>query len=408
MTLHGMTAALLAGLIVALSTFALQSMTNLDPIFRVISAATLRSSAWTRSAEASKILDDKIRGRSRILVVSLQGHLFFGNVADLTDSLKGTLRNLQRSDQSPFILLLDFTLVVGMDSSAAHAIAKLKDVIHRSYSVEVTIFVTGKHREGFPCAYALSEALTVEDTHETIDFNDVQVNSPKPARARRGSISVTPGSKAMKASQALRAFAKNHVFDDLDAALMLAEDFLVARERPSLLKRSTQDFLEHLDDEHLGEEEEKRLAVRCFENLVPDGKAFETQRAIELLLSKMTREEYAEGSILWKHGEDSDCAKLLVYGALIATVDGTDVREKVKQGTLLGELGLIEGFRRLTTVSCTSEKAIVYSISRREWDEIVKKKPEVARIIDRIAIRYLAQRVQHVSNRIFETRCLPV
>jgi hypothetical protein len=60
----------------------------------------------------------------------------------------------------------------------------------------------------------------------------------------------------MKASQALRAFAKNHVFDDLDAALMLAEDFLVARERPSLLKRSTQDFLEHQADEHLGEEEE--------------------------------------------------------------------------------------------------------------------------------------------------------
>jgi SulP family sulfate permease len=132
MTLHGMTAALLAGLIVALSTFALQSMTNLDPIFRVISAATLRSSAWNRSAEASKILDDKLRGRSRILVVSLQGHLFFGNVADLTDSLKGTLRTLQCSDESPFILLLDFTLVVGMDSSAAHAIAKLKDVIHRN------------------------------------------------------------------------------------------------------------------------------------------------------------------------------------------------------------------------------------------------------------------------------------
>ena len=99
----------------------------------------------------------------------------------MTEFLRKKLRMLQGTDEQPYILILDFSLVVGMDSSAAHAIAKLKDVFHRSYSVEVTIFVTGRHREGFPCAYALSEALTAEDTHSSVDFNDVRTSSPSPA-----------------------------------------------------------------------------------------------------------------------------------------------------------------------------------------------------------------------------------
>lgn len=404
MTLHGMTAALLAGLIVALSTFALQASTLLDPIFRVMSASTLRSSSWNRSAEASDLLDNPGCGRSRILVVQLQGHLFFGNVSDVTEFLKKKLRSLQGSNDEPYILLLDFTLVVGMDSSAAHAIAKLKDVFHRSYSIEVTIFVTGRHRDGFPCAYALSEALTTEDTHETIDFNDVFVASPKPARAPRGSIAIKPGSKSMKASMTLRKFAKNHVFNSLDDALMLAEDILIAREKPGLLKKNS--ALAY-DQDEISIEDEHNSAVKYLESLTPDSKSDGAKRAIQYLISKAVREEYSEGDVIWERGDESNSAKLLLYGKLVAAT-GVDVTENVARGNFLGELGLIEGIRRLSTVKVTSKKAILYSINRAAWDEIVQKKPEAARILDRIAIRYLAQRVQHVSNRIFETRCLPV
>jgi len=406
MTFHGMTAALLAGLMVALATFALQSITLLDPIFRVMSASTLRSSAWNRSMEASNLLDDKRCGRSRILVIQLQGHLFFGNVTAVTDFLKKKLKKLQGTDEQPYLLILDFSLVVGMDSSAAHAIAKLKDVFHRFYSVEVTIFVTGRHREGFPCAYALSEALTTEDAHVSIDFNDVKVSSPAPASAPRGTISVTPGSKSMRASATLRKFAKNHVFNSLDEALMLAEDILIAREKPKLLAKVPS--LEFHDIDDLTLEEEKLLAARYFENLTPDGKRFENTQAISTLLSKATREEYSEGDVLWQQGDESDSAKLLVRGKLVATVKGADVSEDVARGNVLGELGLIEGVRRFSTVKVTSNKAVLYSINRSAWEEIAQKKPEAARILDRIAIRYLAHRVNHVSNRIVETRCLPV
>ena len=78
MTIGGMEAALLAGIICALLTFAIQSVAYPKPIRGSMTAATLRSSEWNRCPRAFEILDSPITGRMRILVVQFQGHLFFG------------------------------------------------------------------------------------------------------------------------------------------------------------------------------------------------------------------------------------------------------------------------------------------------------------------------------------------
>jgi SulP family sulfate permease len=75
MTAFGMTAALIAGIIAALSTYAFQSITYLNPIRTILTAATLRSSSWDRSPQAQAILDDERIGRNKILVIQLQGHV---------------------------------------------------------------------------------------------------------------------------------------------------------------------------------------------------------------------------------------------------------------------------------------------------------------------------------------------
>lgn len=75
MTVYGMTAALIAGIIAALSTYAAQSITHINPIRDMITGATMRSSSWDRSPEAIAILDDEQIGRNRILLIQLQGHV---------------------------------------------------------------------------------------------------------------------------------------------------------------------------------------------------------------------------------------------------------------------------------------------------------------------------------------------
>ena len=86
MTIWGMTAALIAGIIAALSTYAVQSINYHNPIRQILTASTLRSSAWTRCASARQILENNQTGRGRILIFQLQGHvsLIFDTVCTFT------------------------------------------------------------------------------------------------------------------------------------------------------------------------------------------------------------------------------------------------------------------------------------------------------------------------------------
>lgn len=359
------------------------------------------------------ILDSDRTGRSRIMIVQLQGTLFFGNVSALTDAIKQALNERKNRDDEPFIVILDFTLVVGMDSSAAHSVAKLKNIMHRIFNVEVSIFVTGSHRSSFPCDYALAEALAGDDEGNTLDFNDISSpDTSRAARARRGSISVSSGSKSMVASMTLRKFPKNRVCDRMDEALEIAEDILIARESPRLLQNDKLTLLDPLEyeNEELTEEEERKRALKYFENLVVsplDSQVVKTQ--VTLILSRCKRESFVEDQVIWKQGAESDSMKLLVTGRLVAFLEGrSDVSEVVVRGSTVGELGLTQGTNRLTTLVCASERAVVYSLDRESWEKLVRENPTAALVVDQIVIRYLSHRVQHVSNRIVETRCLPI
>jgi SulP family sulfate permease len=412
MTAFGMTAALLAGIITALSTYAVQSITNLNPIFRIMSASTLRtSSSWKRSSAANDILDSNTSGRARVSIVQLQGHLFFGNVAALIDTIKSALCSKKGCADKPFIVILDFTLVVGMDSSAAHAIAKLKRMMHVLFDVEVTMFVSGFQRSSFPCDYALAEALSEDDDNATVAFDDAEAEGTlTPGRKRRGGLSLALGSQSKGASQV--TFPKHHICDTLDEALEIADDLLIARDNPRLHQRERireLHPLEHSESElTLGEE--RILAMLYLENLAGSSRMDQrdVRMSVEKILSVCRREVFTEHQIIWRQGDESDSMKLLVCGKLLARLDATDISEAVQQGATIGELGLVQGGRRLCSVQCSTPRAVAYTLDKSSWEQLVRQDPSSARVVDHIVIQYLSERVQHVSNRIFETRCLPI
>ena len=89
-------------------------------------------------------------------------------------------------------IIVDFTLVLGIDSSAAQAILKLRDSLANQFSIRLSIFVSGDS-EGFPCEINLSELLVSRDVDRSRQFNDD------------------------------RKFSGSHVCDDLDEALIYAE-----------------------------------------------------------------------------------------------------------------------------------------------------------------------------------------
>ena len=443
MVVFGMSAALIAGAVAALSVYLFQSITHQNPIKGQMSAASLRSSAWNRSIEAREILEDKTTGRHKIHLILLQGHIFFGNVFLLTDAIKSSLNKMRGTDEEPKIVILDFTSVLGLDSSAAQAIAKLKTTMHNKYGIVLSIFVTGS-TDGFPCEYNLSGELSesiigklsgkscgngtaADDDADADDDSEDFVDdafaclSDEPEStalfsAPRMSMSIKASTEAassigtsMKQAVLSSGIPSSRVCDTLDEALVFAEDVLIALEDSFLLEddlnETTRHFKMHRSPStESAHDEEKLLALRYLEKLCPAASGDE----VETLLSLFTRERHVAGDVLWTQGSSSDCCKLLVTGSLFSSLEDGSCLEDIAAGSTIGELGLVHKTERLSTVTCVSDRAVLFSLSRESWEELLRSQPALANHILHLVVRYLAHRVQHVSNRVLESRSLPV
>ena len=430
MVVFGMSAALIAGAVAALSVYLFQSITHQRPIKGQMSAVSLRSSAWNRSIDAREILEDKATGRHRIHLILLQGHIFFGNVFLLTDEVKSTLEQMRDTVDEAKIVIIDFTSVLGLDSSAAQAIAKLKATMHNKYGVVLSIFVTGS-TDGFPCEYNLSEELSESGLDKTANDNDDdsetfvddafasladEPESTALLSAPRMSMSIKASAEAassigtsMKHAVLSDGIPSSRVCDTLDEALVFAEDVLIALEDSFLLEddlnETTRHFKMHRSPStESAHDEEKLLALRYLEKLCPSASGEE----VELLLSTFTRERFADGDVLWTQGSSSDCCKLLVLGSLVSALEDGICMEDIAAGSTIGELGLVHKTERLSTVTCVSDRAVLFSLSRESWEDLLKTQPALANHILHLVVRYLAHRVQHVSNRVLESRSLPV
>lgn len=408
MSVYGMEAAMVAGGIAAVSTYAVQNVAYLSPIRGVMPATTLRSSDWNRNAASEAILADVDTGRSRILVVQLQGHLFFGNMAFFLDemhellysSLKQSEGNMAGSlakeeGSPPLILIMDFSLVLGIDSSAGHAIVKLKDTILKKYHIQLCLFVSGSV-EGFPTEFDLRKQLCTEyqrDTDGCSPSEDTSLLDSHIQDEERQKVSQHYGSR---------------VCNSLDLALMEAEDTLIARQDPSLVEEddSLSQCTLNIQSDKLSSKEEKEIFISIFNDNCTDDLSSEDANK---MFSSFEREVFQKGELIWKQNDESNCVKLLILGQLIAELENeAGTTEIVPEGSMLGELGLVNGNPRMSTVKCTSKEAVLYSMSRASFEELLSTEPSLARYIDLICVKYLALRVQHVSNRIFETRCLPI
>lgn len=384
MTLAGMEAALIAGAISALLTYAIQSVAYPKPIRGSMTAATLRSSEWNRSPDAFQILDSEVTGRINILVLQFQGHLFFGNISLFSDGLKEIIRS-NPEDKRPYIIIIDFTLVMGIDSSAAQAIVKLRDSLTNQFGVKLSIFVPGSDK-GFPCEINLSKEL---NSH---------IHNDDKAPMRSGSH--------VNDQRLLARLTGSQVCDDLDSALVYAEDSLIAMVNPSLLYENIkQTFLGNENKQITNIDDEKSYAVELLLRKCPG----EEKQLVETFFSYFCREVYHKGDILWRQGAESNSAKLLVSGGLIASLENeAGTTEDISLGSIIGESGLVEHFNRNSTVHVLENDTVLYSLNRESWEALKEKDAKCAHLLFSIVIRYLTLRVQHCSNRIFETRCLPV
>lgn len=150
MTAYGMTAGLALGVFNAALTFTLQSGRHVSPIRSIRTARMLRSSKL-RAHDINDILDIHSR---HISIFQLQGYLFFGNATILAAKVDELLQ--KRKNFEIKFIVLDFTLVLAIDSSAAETIANIYRICERN---KVKLCYSRGSPQGFPCAVELSSRL---------------------------------------------------------------------------------------------------------------------------------------------------------------------------------------------------------------------------------------------------------
>ena len=338
----------------------------------------------------------------------------------------------------------------------------MRNTIHTKFGIKLIIFVTGSSA-GFPTMYDLSARL-VEDTSSSdhgnydgqsgttadieiaqkyCDGSGLNVNTETTALLHRKKnkkeyhsrnnsnnstnrkvdnfimeeeeeerpISAYPHNPRRSRSSSFNEIPTN-IFPDgivcesLDRALIIAEDALIALVNPDLIVDDQSSLLPlSSNDNNNTKQEEKDIAFNLFKSQCHGEDITNASK----LFDYFEREVWMKDEIIWKENDTSNCMKMIVYGKLISIIDNDpDASEGVHVGAIFGELGLVSKSDRLTTIKCVVDNTILYSLNKEKWDMLLQDDPKLARLIDLIAVRYLAHRVQHVSNRIFETRCLPI
>ncbi|KAG7396206.1 hypothetical protein PHYBOEH_002647 [Phytophthora boehmeriae] len=357
MTFWGMNQGLAVGALLACMTFVMQSArtpTN-APIRGSMSAATLRSHVW-RTTDELDTLDRECRN---IHVVQLRGHLFFGNVNQLSDYVRelfdaphhtnGGDNGMHSPLGRPSIrwLVLDFTLVVGLDSSAADRLTKMKYVCDANRCKLVFAAV--------PRAYSnFTEYLT----------------------------------------QLFGDNGKLHIASDLDAALEWCENDILGK----LIEKNASPASTCAADE------DEYMHLRNLRRFMPDQPLAVQQR----LLDYFHLQELEKDEIVWKQGDNSDRALLLVDGALTAVVEEeAGTTEDVSVGSVVGEMCFLTGEKRKTSLVAT-KRSVVYVLDRASFADMLEKDCYLAFLFQGISLRYTSYRLQYVGNRIWETKCLPI
>jgi len=395
LNVFNMTAALIAGLLAAVLTYALQTSVDKDPVRLVCDATELPSSRY-RNITSQKILEDPTKGRSRIAIIQLQGHIFWGNVAVIQDRILEILDKKMQRGGDVYRVLIDFTLVLGIDTTASQYFERMVEKIQKQHDA-ATYYISGPlEPSGNNATYSNAGSASSRRRKSSVVFSQTP-----PSQAFAASRRTTGGSKSRRISCSVRghyeqldqqAVIHGTFFETLDDALIKAEDEIIALQSlTSLLDLPEFDIAER-------DEEKTELAEHLSEKLVGA-----TQEVISDLVSFCTREVMLRGDSLWMAGDQGSSAKIFVGGTLVAITLGSSGKQKrtvIETGDVVGLRCMILSEKHNATLICQSE-CVFYSLGTEAYARLVQEKPAVARTLDVYLARDLSRRLRHASNKLY-------
>lgn len=315
-------------------------------------------------------------------LIQVQGTVFFGNFAQITAALRRAVTPSPRpADTSPWLvhIILDMSNITCLDTAAAKALEKTWQELRELRVAHLVLVLP-------PSLKANSEAdPTLTGLHHSVHV------------ASKESLDVEA-----KATEATAESPQLHIEWDLDTAVAWCEDRLITRCRldeggasapsPGVKPSLSLDFiLQTVAPSYAAEAAEETDGLR-----VP-----------RELLEWFHPIDVGARTVLWREGEKSSRALVLVSGRLKASDENGAVQICDVSGCMLGEFGLITGERRQNTVE-TLTPARLFELTSESYESMIAKAPRVAFVLASAALKYAGKRLHNLAIVLSQAQATPV
>ncbi|KAF7290582.1 Sulfate transporter family protein [Mycena indigotica] len=319
---------------------------------------------------------DYIRDVSKqTTILRLQGFLFFGTITQVEATIRGIMSEPSWLRNPVRFLVLDFSLVGGVDLSAAEAFVRIHRLLAARY---VTLVFCGFGPDGAVGRALASVDVLGSDGVELFEtFGDAMEwteNAYLRAwfRSQKSETSpyVIPGRQD-----------SNLAYQE-----SLAGSFVGSPRRSHLRDAGHRTIANETRPTELG------VAAEPYNTLV---KAFSSYGDLDLeqfrpMLSYLERVTVAEGLVLWRQGDAADGLYIIESGTLRAQYSFSDhapgIEESMVPGTLAGELSALSNLPRNASV-VAERPAVLWRLSLRNLRKLEEEEPALARKFTQLVLK---------------------
>ncbi|ODQ56026.1 hypothetical protein SAICODRAFT_74248 [Saitoella complicata NRRL Y-17804] len=393
---------ILVGIILACITFVVQ--TSRKSAIRTTYTGAVARSTVRRHPTQQKFLKQV---GDQIHVCKLSGYMFFGTISRVERSIRDLVDTRNFTRRPIRYLIVDFTLIYGIDFSAADAFTRLRRLLGAK---EVHLILCGI-RENGEIARALKQVDMWADEEGWVQvFEDLN-----------SALESCENELLQAFYQAQRAalHADNKAIERLDVPDQRSQPKSQMAGFDAIANSPRRNFLQQTASSTLKEEVNERGHValgmytkfRNFKQPLPlllqiFGEFTNKGEDFWFGLSKsFKRVELPQGTIVWKQGEDADCFYLIESGILRATYDFEHgealLSESIVAGTVCGELPFLSETPRTATV-VAERSSVVWKMDRSAWTTLQEDKVVMSEML-KIGMKLTSERISAITSYVLTT-----
>ncbi|KDR73007.1 hypothetical protein GALMADRAFT_745144 [Galerina marginata CBS 339.88] len=310
-------------------------------------------------------------------VLRLQGFLFFGTITTVEETIRSLLEGPYWQNQPIQFLVLDLSMVAGVDMSSAEAFVRIQRLLTAK---RVTLVFCG-----FVADSPIGKALR---SVEVLGAHGVEL------------FSTFSDAMEWTENAYLRAWFRSQKIETSATSLVVPGRQDADIEYSHLVGS----FVRSPRRSHLRDAGDRTIATEILSDPTPDlsseplntlTKAFSSYGDINPVLFQpinayLDRISVPAGHVLWRQGDPSDGLYIIESGVLRATYEFANpvqhFEESMVAGTVAGEMSALSDSPRNATVA-SEQPAVLWKFSNENIQRLQMEEPELARVFIQLVLK---------------------